>query len=142
MCDLTATAYQADVLSRRFSILKHASSYCCSHATSLVSSIVPTSAVPCCHRQGFVWGINSFDQWGVELGKVLAAKVRTAVHNSRTKSRKVSPSDGFNASTTRLLNRCAPSARLRHAFHVRLGGKRAAAQTLLAYTSYATGSAR
>lgn len=20
--------------------------------------------------QGFVWGINSFDQWGVELGKV------------------------------------------------------------------------
>lgn len=55
--------------------------------------------------QGFVWGINSFDQWGVELGKVLAAKVRTAVHNSRTKSRKVSPSDGFNASTTRLLNR-------------------------------------
>ena len=26
--------------------------------------------------QGFVWGINSFDQWGVELGKVLASKVR------------------------------------------------------------------
>lgn len=26
--------------------------------------------------QGFVWGINSFDQWGVELGKVLATKVR------------------------------------------------------------------
>jgi Phosphoglucose isomerase len=25
--------------------------------------------------QGFVWGINSFDQWGVELGKVLASKV-------------------------------------------------------------------
>lgn len=22
--------------------------------------------------QGFVWGINSFDQWGVELGKVNA----------------------------------------------------------------------
>ena len=21
--------------------------------------------------QGFVWGINSFDQWGVELGKSL-----------------------------------------------------------------------
>lgn len=20
--------------------------------------------------QGFIWGINSFDQWGVELGKV------------------------------------------------------------------------
>ncbi|HEY3630539.1 MAG TPA: glucose-6-phosphate isomerase [Jatrophihabitantaceae bacterium] len=25
--------------------------------------------------QGTVWGINSFDQWGVELGKVLAKKV-------------------------------------------------------------------
>jgi glucose-6-phosphate isomerase len=25
--------------------------------------------------QGTVWGINSFDQWGVELGKVLAANV-------------------------------------------------------------------
>jgi len=25
--------------------------------------------------QGTVWGVNSFDQWGVELGKVLASKV-------------------------------------------------------------------
>lgn len=25
--------------------------------------------------QGFVWGLNSFDQWGVELGKVLAKQV-------------------------------------------------------------------
>jgi glucose-6-phosphate isomerase len=25
--------------------------------------------------QGTIWGINSFDQWGVELGKVLAKKV-------------------------------------------------------------------
>jgi glucose-6-phosphate isomerase len=25
--------------------------------------------------QGTVWGVNSFDQWGVELGKVLAKKV-------------------------------------------------------------------
>jgi glucose-6-phosphate isomerase len=24
---------------------------------------------------GAVWGINSFDQWGVELGKVLAGRV-------------------------------------------------------------------
>jgi glucose-6-phosphate isomerase len=28
--------------------------------------------------QGFIWGINSFDQWGVELGKVLATNVRNA----------------------------------------------------------------
>jgi glucose-6-phosphate isomerase len=25
--------------------------------------------------QGVVWGINSFDQWGVELGKVLAKQI-------------------------------------------------------------------
>src|SRR5438094_927365 len=25
--------------------------------------------------QGVIWGINSFDQWGVELGKVLAQKI-------------------------------------------------------------------
>lgn len=27
--------------------------------------------------EGFIYGINSFDQWGVELGKVLAKEVRT-----------------------------------------------------------------
>ena len=27
--------------------------------------------------QGIVWGINSFDQWGVELGKVLAKNIET-----------------------------------------------------------------
>ena len=25
--------------------------------------------------EGFMWDINSFDQWGVELGKVLAGKI-------------------------------------------------------------------
>ena len=25
--------------------------------------------------QGIIWGVNSFDQWGVELGKQLASKV-------------------------------------------------------------------
>jgi glucose-6-phosphate isomerase len=25
--------------------------------------------------QGVIWGINSFDQWGVELGKVLAIQI-------------------------------------------------------------------
>ena len=55
--------------------------------------------------QGFIWGINSFDQWGVELGKVLASKVRTAVNTCRTTNRRIKPQDGFNYSTTRLLNR-------------------------------------
>lgn len=25
--------------------------------------------------QGWIWGVNSFDQWGVELGKVLATRI-------------------------------------------------------------------
>ena len=29
--------------------------------------------------QGIVWGIDSFDQWGVELGKQLALRVTPAV---------------------------------------------------------------
>jgi glucose-6-phosphate isomerase len=29
--------------------------------------------------QGAVWGIDSFDQWGVELGKQLAQQLRPAV---------------------------------------------------------------
>ena len=30
--------------------------------------------------QGVVWGVNSFDQWGVELGKVLGNQVLDAIH--------------------------------------------------------------
>jgi glucose-6-phosphate isomerase len=29
----------------------------------------------CVFTQGTVWGINSFDQWGVELGKALAQRI-------------------------------------------------------------------
>jgi len=45
--------------------------------------------------QGFVWGINSFDQWGVQLGKVLAKQVAAALKDAKT--------DGFNSSTSALL---------------------------------------
>lgn len=31
--------------------------------------------------QGFCWGINSFDQWGVELGKVLAKAIEADLHS-------------------------------------------------------------
>ncbi|GMH41089.1 hypothetical protein BSKO_08999 [Bryopsis sp. KO-2023] len=55
--------------------------------------------------QGFIWGINSFDQWGVELGKVLASKVRSIMNVTRTQDRKVRTDDGFNYSTTRLINK-------------------------------------
>jgi glucose-6-phosphate isomerase len=33
--------------------------------------------------QGWVWGINSFDQWGVQLGKVLATEVRSQIAGAR-----------------------------------------------------------
>lgn len=33
--------------------------------------------------QGFIWGINSFDQWGVELGKKLGNKVLSALESDR-----------------------------------------------------------
>ena len=52
--------------------------------------------------QGFVWGINSFDQWGVELGKVLATKLRS--HFARRRSG--TPDDsGVPPSTQRMLQR-------------------------------------
>ena len=33
--------------------------------------------------QGSVWGIDSFDQWGVELGKKLALEIAPAVAGDR-----------------------------------------------------------
>lgn len=33
--------------------------------------------------EGVVWGINSFDQWGVELGKVLAKQIAPAIDGDR-----------------------------------------------------------
>jgi glucose-6-phosphate isomerase len=52
--------------------------------------------------QGFVWGVNSFDQMGVELGKSLANRVRDGLARSRDGAEPVS---GFNPSTTALLER-------------------------------------
>lgn len=52
--------------------------------------------------QGFVWGICSFDQWGVELGKVLATSVRKQMHETRENKGEVK---GFNPSTTSLLKK-------------------------------------
>lgn len=53
--------------------------------------------------QGFVWGINSFDQWGVELGKALAGGVRKQLSVSRADAG--APVTGFNPSTTAMLAR-------------------------------------
>ncbi|KAG1674471.1 hypothetical protein FOA52_003076 [Chlamydomonas sp. UWO 241] len=63
---------------------------------------------------GFVWGINSFDQWGVELGKVLAGKVRKTVADARKQAREVDASDGLGYSTTRMLNKFLQAGRGPH----------------------------
>jgi glucose-6-phosphate isomerase len=34
--------------------------------------------------QGIVWGIDSFDQWGVELGKQLAQRLAPAVSGDQS----------------------------------------------------------
>ena len=46
---------------------------------------------------GSVWGINSFDQWGVELGKVLAKDIEPRLHRGDTA--------GLDGSTAGLLRR-------------------------------------
>ncbi|OYU11236.1 MAG: glucose-6-phosphate isomerase [Comamonadaceae bacterium PBBC1] len=46
---------------------------------------------------GSVWGINSFDQWGVELGKVLAKDIHARIVSGNV--------NGLDASTAALLNK-------------------------------------
>ena len=49
--------------------------------------------------QGVIWGVNSFDQWGVELGKVLAGEILREVRSGQLDS------DRHDASTANLLSR-------------------------------------
>jgi len=51
--------------------------------------------------QGFIWDINSFDQWGVELGKKLACDVKDHLLDARTSGSKIKAS---NPATSRILN--------------------------------------
>ena len=60
--------------------------------------------------QGFIWNLNSFDQWGVELGKNLANKVRTQLSNSRKNTN--APIEGFNSSTKSLLQKYFDDSKL------------------------------
>ena len=50
--------------------------------------------------QGAIWGINSFDQWGVELGKELASRLIPILQGHQ-------PSDGLDASTAGLMQKLA-----------------------------------
>ena len=52
--------------------------------------------------QGVIWGINSFDQWGVELGKTLAKRILPKIANIGGEVLPISDHDG---STARLINR-------------------------------------
>ena len=54
--------------------------------------------------EGFIYGINSFDQWGVELGKVLAKDVRN-VFAETEKGQKVDVKSKFNPATAHLLEK-------------------------------------
>jgi glucose-6-phosphate isomerase len=53
----------------------------------------------CVFTQGTVWQINSFDQWGVELGKVLAQRIIPELES------KVEPNLDHDSSTNNLIRR-------------------------------------
>jgi glucose-6-phosphate isomerase len=54
--------------------------------------------------QGTIWGIDSFDQWGVELGKVLAKRIIPELES------KDEPALGHDSSTNALIRRYRASA--------------------------------
>jgi glucose-6-phosphate isomerase len=49
--------------------------------------------------QGAIWGVNSFDQWGVELGKVLAQRIIPELESA------AEPKLGHDSSTNALIRR-------------------------------------
>ena len=49
--------------------------------------------------QGVIWNIDSFDQWGVELGKVLAQRIIPELESAEE------PKLGHDSSTNRLIRR-------------------------------------
>jgi glucose-6-phosphate isomerase len=49
--------------------------------------------------QGAIWGIDSFDQWGVELGKALAQRIIPEIENT------TEPKLSHDSSTNSLIRR-------------------------------------
>ena len=47
--------------------------------------------------QGVIWDVNSFDQWGVELGKVLAKKIEAELNGQAQPSLHDSSTNGLIA---------------------------------------------
>jgi glucose-6-phosphate isomerase len=58
----------------------------------------------CTFTQGVIWNIGSFDQWGVELGKVLAQRIVPELES------KTEPSLNHDSSTNNLIRRYRKSA--------------------------------
>jgi len=52
---------------------------------------------------GFVWGVNSFDQWGVELGKVMAKQAEAVLAGEAS-------ADGLSVTAAALLARMPDSS--------------------------------
>ena len=52
--------------------------------------------------KGFIWGIDSFDQWGVELGKELGKRIRKEILERHKNPKHAA--DGGNPSTNVMLN--------------------------------------
>lgn len=77
-------------------LFKKLTAYTCGQLLSLYEHRVAV--------EGFLYGINSFDQWGVELGKVLAKDVRTVFHDSK-KEKKEADLSKFNSATRSLLKK-------------------------------------
>lgn len=46
--------------------------------------------------EGILWNINSFDQWGVELGKVIAKEINDELENGSTENRDISTRNLIN----------------------------------------------
>ena len=55
--------------------------------------------------QGMIWGINSFDQWGVELGKILGDRIHAALVEPAAAGRTATPPEPIADATTRALVR-------------------------------------
>jgi len=55
--------------------------------------------------QGIIWGLDSFDQWEVELGKVLASRVATELRAEQP------PALAHDSSTNALIGRYRPARR-------------------------------
>jgi glucose-6-phosphate isomerase len=58
--------------------------------------------------QGTIWDIDSFDQWGVELGKVLAQRIIPELEN------KVEPKLAHDSSTNNVIRRYRKSKESSH----------------------------